>query len=44
MKKIRNSEFYVNSNNKNENKNNLQNYNLFIKKLLQFNLIKMRLI
>ena len=44
MKKIRNSEFYVNSNNKNENKNNLQNYNLFIKKLFQFNLIKMRLI
>ena len=32
MKKIRNSEFYVNSNNKNENTNNLQNYNLFIKK------------
>ena len=32
MKKIRNSEFYVNSNNKNENINNLQNYNLFIKK------------
>ena len=32
MKKLRNSEFYVNLNNKNENKTNLQNYNLFIKK------------